>query len=153
MSTDERGNPVPVVLWAIPAVATWLFALSTLGALAMMLLALWPPGSTGTAHIFSTDIEGITYRGFLIAYQGTPGLLLVGGQAAAVVAGLVLSALPGTPLRRVGSAVLVGWGCLWLGNAIYFTWIDAYFRSVWLAIALAIAAFLACTIAWSARRW
>ena len=55
--------------------------------------------------------------------------------------------------RRAGAAILVAWCGLWLGNAIYFAWIDAYFRPVWLAIAAMVAAFLTCTVAWAARRW
>lgn len=154
---SELALPPPhgLARWlrAIPAAGAWFFALATLLPLTMMLYSLWPPGSTEHSHIFSSEIEGVSYRGFGMEYQGTAGLALAAAQAAAVVAGLVLSALPGALARRSGHAILVGWGCLWLGNAISFAVIDESMRGLWLGVAAAIAPFFACTVSWAVRRW
>ncbi len=140
-------------LWAVPAVATWLFAVSTLCALAYMIVSLWPPGSDGASHMFGSKVNGVLYTGLGFEYRGTAGLLLAGTEALAVISGLILSLHPAALPRRTGHLILSGWCALWLGNAIHVAGVDAYFRRVWLEVAGGIAAFLACTIAWTARRW
>ncbi len=98
-------------------VGAWIFAVGTLAALVGMAWARWP-GADSTSHIMGVSVDGETYAGLGFRYEGIPGTVLILAEALYLLAGIVMSVLPRTRLRRIGHVMLVAWAGLWLGNAV-----------------------------------
>jgi hypothetical protein len=128
----------------------WIFAVGTLAALVFIAWVRWP-GTGTTSHIMGVSVEGETYAGLGFRYVGIPGTVLVLAEAMYLAAGIFLSVLRRSRLRRIGHVMLVAWAGLWLGNAVNIARLsDDFTAIVW--IGLLVPLFL-CTVLRAARGW
>ena len=99
----------------------WLFAVVTLvQVLGYFIWSWFAPLTHRYCHLWALNLGGRLYEPLGLTYRGSAGQLLAGGQAAFVIASLVLSLRSKAALRRLGHLGLIAWASLWLANEIWF---------------------------------
>jgi hypothetical protein len=134
----------------VSVVGAWVFALGTLVTLVFIAWARWP-GTDSTSHIMGVTVDEKLHAGLGFRYEGIPGTVLILAEALYVAAGIVMSILPRSRLRRVGHVMLVAWAGLWLGNAVNIARLGGGF--IWVLWIGLLGLFFFFTLLRAARGW
>jgi hypothetical protein len=114
----------PVVFKSLKGVVltgAWVFALGTLmQVLGYFVLSWLEPVGNRYCQLWVSTIGGHVYEPIGLTYRGMAGQALAGGQAAYIIAALVLSLMRYATLRRIGHICLIAWAIVWLSNAVWF---------------------------------
>lgn len=129
----------------------WLFAVGTLCGLVWFISQGWP--GSGRTTIVSTSVGENRYHGIGLTYTGMPGTILLWSEALVLLAAIVLSVLPRTPLRRIGHGLLIAWSALWVANFVWLTVVGGTWMLLWTIWPILLGVLFLCTLYRAARGW
>lgn len=123
----------------------WFFAIASM--IPLLWLVIEGHGEGGSSHVFGTTAGGVLHTVWGLTYSGVFGTIVLWLELLALVAAIVITALPGQVsafapevslrIRRIGHGYLTGWAGLWMLGTMFLASIDPGFwtlQSIFLTI-------------------